>query len=152
MIAFDRDGARFNYRVGAVALREGSVLLQSATNMDFWVLPGGRVELLESAESALSREIYEELGVEPRIDRLVWLNENFFRLHGVAYHELGLYFLVDLPLSVPFDSPFYLSEPTGQLVFRWFPLGDLPAVKPPFLCTALLDLPTAPMHVIQRDL
>ncbi|HEY3062276.1 MAG TPA: NUDIX domain-containing protein [Chloroflexota bacterium] len=152
MIVFDRSGARFNYRVGGVALRAGKVLLQSAENMGFWVLPGGRVEMLESAEIALARELREELAVEARIKRLLWLNENFFPLDGLAYHEIGLYFLVDLPDSVPFDSDFYARDAGVQLVFRWFALDDLPNVEPSFLGGGLRDLPDVPRHVIQRDL
>jgi len=97
VIVLDRNGARFNYRVGGAIYRTGTVLLQTSDDIDFWVVLGGRVEMLESAEEALAREIRKELGVEPRLGRLLWLVENFFPLDGLRFHEIGLYFLVDVP-------------------------------------------------------
>jgi ADP-ribose pyrophosphatase YjhB (NUDIX family) len=150
MILFEQDGARFNLRVAGVAYRDGQVLLQRVEGEDHWFLPGGRVEMLESAEEGLLREIREELGVEPRIERLLWVVENFFPLGGFRYHELGLYFLVQLPADVP-NEEFPGQETHLPLFNRWFPLDALPSIKPSLLCTLLPDPPATAGHVIHRD-
>jgi ADP-ribose pyrophosphatase YjhB (NUDIX family) len=153
VIRFDRDDVRFNFRVAGVAYREGKVLLQRSEGegQDFWFLPGGRVEMLESATECLVREMREELGVETSIGRLLWVVESFFPLEGFRYHEIGLYFLIELPQEVPTFGEFHGHEADQPLFNRWFPLDALPKIKPSFLCTALLDPPATPGHVIQRD-
>lgn len=53
--------------VRAIILNErGEVLLQRRTDMDLWGLPSGSVELDETAFEALSREVFEETGLEVR--------------------------------------------------------------------------------------
>jgi len=71
MITFTAGLWRFTYRVGAIVMREGRVLLTRNVAEDYWFTPGGRVEIGESAHAAIEREIDEELGVRGRIQRLL---------------------------------------------------------------------------------
>jgi ADP-ribose pyrophosphatase YjhB (NUDIX family) len=151
VILLEQAGARFNMRVAGVAYRDGQVLLQRVEGEDHWFLPGGRVEMLESAEEGLMREIREELGCESRVDRLLWVVENFFPMGGFRYHELGLYFLVELPTSLPFGEEFPGHETHLPLFNRWFALDGLPSIKPSFLCATLPDPPATAGHIIHRD-
>ena len=48
-----------------------SVLLIQRRDVPVWVLPGGGIEPLESAEDAAVREILEETGFTVKADRLV---------------------------------------------------------------------------------
>lgn len=96
MIAFEKDGTQFTYRVAAVILDTGRILLHKAEAWDFWALPGGRVEIGETAAEAIRRELYEEMETQVHVGRLLWVVENFFELRS-ANHELGLYFEVFLP-------------------------------------------------------
>ncbi|HZC06679.1 MAG TPA: NUDIX domain-containing protein [Ktedonobacterales bacterium] len=81
MISVPIGAGRFNFRVAGVWLHEGHVLLQGDSREDFWALPGGRVEMMESAEAALLRELREELAMseETRIERLLWVMQSFFQ-------------------------------------------------------------------------
>jgi len=81
MIVFDVGSWRFNYRVGAIIIRDGHVLLMRMGANDFWFVPGGRVEAGETARMALEREVTEELGVTGEVGRLPWANENFFGMN-----------------------------------------------------------------------
>jgi ADP-ribose pyrophosphatase YjhB (NUDIX family) len=151
VIAFDHPSARFNFRVAGVAYAHGRVLLQKVLELSFWFLPGGRVEILESAQDALRREIREELGVEARVGRLLWVAENFFEMAGRQYHELGLYFEIELPSSLYRTDEFAAFEPDVELRMRWFPLDALPAVRPAFLRQALRQPPASTVHVVFHD-
>ena len=153
MITFDRGAARFNYRVAGIALDGDRVLLQRAR--DFWFLPGGRCELLESSEETLRREMCEELGVVAHVERLLWVVETFFRHDGMSYHELGFYFLMHLPHdpALPWgDGPFVGREGVDS-VFRWHYLDRLEQAPlyPNFLWRGLQSLPATPQHIVHKD-
>lgn len=64
----------------------------------YFYLPGGRVRLGETAEDAVVREVREELDITAEIVRPLWLNQAFFTedVDGLDYHELCVYFLMDI--------------------------------------------------------
>jgi len=149
-------GRRFSYRIAAVCIDDGHVLLHRADQENFWSLPGGRAEILETSAITVVREMQEELGVTVSVRRLLWVVENFFTFESLRFHELGLYYLVDLPV----DSPYLKKENAymGQeadaapLFFRWFPLDDLEGVKlvPSYLQSSLRRLPDTIEHVVHE--
>lgn len=157
MISFEVEGRRFQFRAVGVAVHDGRVLLHQAEGDDFWALPGGRVELLESAAAALVREIAEELHVEAEVERLLWVAENFFRYEGQLFHELGFYFLMALPeawIEAHFDDSVVGLEDSGvRLTFRWFDLDALHALPlyPTFLAHGLQALPAGVQHLVHAD-
>lgn len=158
MIRFDEGNQRFNYRIVGVAMQNDAVLLHQVEGDAFWAFPGGRAEMGETAETTLKREMREELGADIEIVRLLWFSENFFTYDARRYHEIALYFLMQLPANSPYlnqPGPFPGIEETPKLIFQWFPcqaevLAALP-VQPSFLQTALLSLPETVTHVIQCD-
>lgn len=159
MLTFPVGTGRFNFRTAGVWIDDGYVLLQGDPSAEFWVLPGGRVEHMEPAEEALRRELWEELalGEETRVERLLWVMQYFFSSPewGGELHELGLYFLVtpgaaDAMRLGDKSREHPCAEPDSELCFRWFRLAELPAVqpiRPTFLNSALLSLPTTPQII-----
>ena len=97
-ISFKVENQKFNYRVCAVILSENQILAMRDERSPYFYLPGGRVKMGETAEQAVIREVWEELSVTPKIDRPLWLNQAFFTedVDGLRYHELCLYFLMDI--------------------------------------------------------
>jgi 8-oxo-dGTP pyrophosphatase MutT (NUDIX family) len=159
MITFEKGNNRFNYRVVGIAVRDNSVLLQQAEGDDFWVFPGGRAEFGEPAEQTLKREMREEISTEVEVVRLLWFVENFFSYAGKTYHEIALYFLMQLPTTCKYlvePGPFEGEDEGTKLIFRWFPrqpklLSSLPLL-PSFLQTAVQKLPDSVEHVIHDEL
>lgn len=95
---FNTTEGKFNLRVGAVITDGTRVLVGKDSRADFYTVIGGRVKFGETAETAVLREIREELGVSAEIDRLYSINEKFFTLDGIRYHEMEFLFLIK-----PFD-------------------------------------------------
>ncbi len=156
MLQIERTDRRFIYRTVGVAVDRDRVLIHRSLEDDFWALPGGRVEMGEAANTALAREMEEELGVHVEVRRLLWIVENFFTYESHACHELGLYFLMALPPDAPLRraaGPVPGDECGLPLIFRWLPFDQLPATKlyPVFLKRRLLAIPDHPQHVVVRS-
>ena len=68
----------------------GQVLLVRRTDDGYWELPGGRVEVGESASAAVVREVAEEAGVAIKVTGLTGVYSD--PGHVLAYpHEGGIY-------------------------------------------------------------
>ena len=57
------DLAQFRIGVNALIFDEGRVLLAHRRDIDWWNLPGGGMELGETVEEAICREVREETGL-----------------------------------------------------------------------------------------
>lgn len=157
MVAFEKAQARFNYRVAGVAIHNGRVLLDRNTRNNYWVLPGGHPDMMESMAVALRREMFEEIGANVEIIRLLWIIENFF-YKDKPVHELSFYFLMEIDPDSPLllsEGPFYGEEHGYQLVYQWQPIEENALMKlplfPGFLTTGLLELPDNPTHIVFDD-
>ncbi len=150
MIWFDTEDGCFTFRVAGVAIVEGRVLLHRSVGLDYWVLPGGRVEMMEQARETLAREMVEETGREFEVRQLLWVVENFFSERGRRFHEIGMYFAMS-PAVVPREWEFVGREGAEELEFRWWPLEELPElpIQPGFLRSGLGALPETAVHVVQ---
>lgn len=119
---FSTEEGLFNYRAGAVILREGRLLAMTEEGIPHWYLPGGRVRLHEAMEQAVLRELREELGVNARVVRPLWLCESFFSLGSGPVHEVAMYFLVepDWAALPGLEGDFSLVDAGGEWhQYRW---------------------------------
>jgi len=165
VITFDTGSLRFVYRVAGIAIDNDRVLLLTMEGLDFWFLPGGRVDFLEPAQEALKREIREELDADIQASRLIWVVESFFNLNEKDWHEIGLYFLVTLPENSPLckseeftgrengSEEFSDGENEIELICKWHHLDDLENInlKPSFLPAALKKIPDNIEHIVHTD-
>ena len=164
VLVFDRGETRFCYRVAAVIADRGRVLIQlveegpESGETPFYCLPAGRFEHGETALECISREMLEELEEDVRVERPLWLVENFFEHVGMTWHEIGLYFLVSLPEGSRFlasDGPHWGVEPEIGIKFplEWHDVEKLDGVRlfPSFLRERLKSLPERMEQVVHRD-
>src|SRR5215468_1771700 len=62
---------QFRVAVSALLFDEHRVLLIHRRDIDWWSLPGGGMELGETVEEAVKREVREETGLEVEVEQLV---------------------------------------------------------------------------------
>ncbi|MGF9697960.1 MULTISPECIES: NUDIX hydrolase [Paenibacillus] len=155
-ISYERNNNKFNFRVAGIVMDAGRVLLHTTEQDDFWNLPGGRVELNETTEAALVREMTEELGIHVEVKRLAFVSEDFFEYDGLKVHEIGFYYVITSPEAHKLYSEIEFKglEDNGKLIFRWFSLEELEQMEvyPVFLKKELSNLHDAKsiQHYIQK--
>lgn len=158
VLSFPVNGTRFNYRVAGAAIVDGHVLVCREDDDDYCMLPGGRVEMGEASDVALTREMAEELVMDVVPGALLFTSESFYGREGDRYHELGFIYEITLPDGVgPGGAqPFLVREDEGHLLqFSWLKLGSAELAKarlmPPWLPGKLSKLSGKSEHVIFHE-
>ena len=151
-ISFKTPEGRFNYRVCGVIIRNGKLLAMQDGVVPYSYLPGGRVQLHETAEDAVLREIREEMNLEARIIRPLWLSQSFFTedTSGERFHEICIYYLLELPGIA--DENFSFMENGRRNRFEWIPFGDLKEkyLYPEFIKDRIWNLPEQLEIVVEK--
>lgn len=152
---FNNDKTVFNYRTCAVIIDEERLLLHKMKDDDFWTLIGGRVQMLESSECAIEREVKEELGESVKINRLLWTVENFFNFNDRDYHEISTIYSINLEKDswvINQTTSFHGLE-GDKLIYKWFNSEELKSlnIKPSFVKEKLTILPNTVNHIIHRE-
>ena len=103
----------------------GRILLQQRMDNEYWALPGGAVEIGESVEQSVKREVLEETGLVVVIKRLVGI-----------YSDPNCYAILSYPsgdvvhyVSIAFECQVTAGEiaiSSESKAVRYFPPSDLP--------------------------
>lgn len=154
---FDVEKTRFQFRVSAVIIEEDHALLAKCDKADYYYSVGGAVKMGETAEEAVVREVFEETGIHYEPDRLLFVQENFFKddvvLQGFAFHEVSLHFLMK-PKGQrrKIEKESFCSA--GAEHMHWIPIQNLSQIKmfPAFYPEKLLNLPESVEHIITDEI
>lgn len=146
-ISFKNGDEKFNYRVCAMIINNNKILAMKDERSPYYYLPGGRVKIRETAEDAVIREVFEELGAKVEIERPLWLNQAFFTedVDKIKYHELCIYFLMNISKSdILFRGEnFEFYENKRKNSFEWLPFERLEKeyFYPTFLKKDIFNIP-----------
>jgi ADP-ribose pyrophosphatase YjhB (NUDIX family) len=128
------------------------------TRTIYHYIPGGRISLMETSGDAVVREFQEELSAKVSIERLLWVNENFFHedYFDEDFHEICFYYLMRMEDDsiLARGACFKIQEREDlSLEFHWHAIEELSGIvlKPAFLQTRILHLSLTPEHFIHRD-
>jgi len=120
----------FKFRAAGLILKNNKVLIVKMDNNDYYCLPGGYVELGETTEEAVKRELKEEFGQEVKIIKYLGMVENYFIKKNLRkIHEIACYFLLDLvdenlllEDKILFEND---NEHIVRLDFKWVDLNEI---------------------------
>lgn len=124
------DGSQLVFRPSAyaVVINNGKVLLSKQYGQ--YGFPGGGVEINETIENAVIREVKEETGLEVNVDEIVCCASNFFQApSGKNWHAILLYYKCSvvggsLTLdNIDEDEIGYIDHP------EWIGLAELGKLK-----------------------
>lgn len=147
-LTFSTEKGRFNYRVGAIIIRNNQILMATNENCDYYYSVGGRVKFDETSEQAVIREVFEETGVKMTVDRLAVIHENFFT-ENEHFHEISFYFYMNVPNNF---EPVCMSFAEGKAKesLEWLDIEKLDEVTayPEFLKALLKENTSEVKHII----
>ena len=135
----------FNYRVCGIIINNNKILVTKDNYSPYYYLPGGRLNLHESANDAIVREMNEELDITISPIRPLWLNESFYieEQNNKRYHEICIYYLVDYSNSnlLARGDKFTKQEGDKTLFFEWIDFSKLKDmyIYPNFIKTEIFN-------------
>jgi len=125
-------------KVAAKALiakgEEVLMVRDSGKDSAMWDLPGGKINVDESIEAGLRREIKEELGIDINVDSLICSEQVLHKGEGVKY----LFITLRATLSNPNSSFDLQPEEIGEI--KWFDKNALNEIKMYENCTRALEI------------
>lgn len=156
---FTRGEFWFRYRVGAIIIEDGCVLMAKNDVDDYYYSIGGGVHMGETSEQAVLREVREETGIDYEIDRMVFVNEGLFHgdgsLSGRECHIIAFYYLMKAKGNKGVESNSSNGTVFGGMpeYLYWIPIAELESMKafPIFFKDKLLKMPEVLEHMISDE-
>ncbi|MHC1787433.1 MAG: NUDIX hydrolase [Christensenellales bacterium] len=155
-VCFLRGKALFRLRAAAILLWEDQVLMVRNALNPYYYSVGGAVQLGETTEAAVRREVWEEVGLRLPILRLAAIHQNFFQeelLGAQAWHELAFYYLMDYR-GEPLPERGSLSMTGSPETLHWLRLStfrEQPAYPLFFADLKRLLLSPSPVQIMSRE-
>lgn len=146
---------KLNIRAAGVIIHNNKVLIHMSINKNHICLPGGRMEVGETSEETIKREIQEELGKEIQIINYMATIENFFKYENKKYHEI--YFLYRIEFAKEedkkIDYTMHNVEGKEYLHYEWIDLDKIDEYNLlPECLKSILKMRKFPVHMINNDL
>lgn len=159
VITIKEDGNRFGTRVAALIYNHDKtkIFLQKQGNNDFYMFPGGRLEIHEDSETAIKRELKEELGIEEDV-KLKYISENFISFSNLHYHEIGFYFITQIDeKKYNYDKDMEYDpkdeENDGKSKFKWIDIKKIDEyeIMPKYMKEKIVSNNDSIEHIVYRE-
>ena len=152
---FTRENHRFRFRTGGIIIKDNKMLFVKSSIGNYYYMIGGAVQLGETTEKCVEREILEEAGLKVQAERLAVVCENFFKgaggvEDGFGCHTIEFYYL----MKIQEDNAAVCKKQTdvGEELI-WIPMEDIPDsdIKPSFIKEYINEIINSDriMHIVQ---
>ncbi len=151
----DCAGGVINLRVGAIILKDGKFLMAGNERSDYLYSVGGRIKFGETAEEAVKREVFEETGVRLEIERLGFVQENYFygdspAKLGKLIYEVSFFYYMKVPEDFePVSMSFTEDGAAEKLV--WADENTQQTLYPAFFRNGLSNPDPGVKHIVTDE-
>lgn len=129
------DEYRLKLRTTGIIIHDNKILIEKYDDKVYF-LPGGTINLYESSEDAIVRELKEELNKDFVIDELVSIKEEFYisKVNGLKNHHINFYYKMKFKNESDIDSVDLgrLENDHGNMIqhhYKWVSISDLENIK-----------------------
>lgn len=124
-IRYKENNYQFHYKTSAIIYNKDKtkILLFKSSNRDFYMLPGGKVNELESSEDALKREVQEETGLEISIIDFKCFSECVVTDKEMTYQQVEAIYEASYNDEINNDE--FNGLEGNWILFKWFNINDL---------------------------
>lgn len=124
-IRYKENNYQFHYRTSAIIYNKDKtkILLFKSSNRDFYMLPGGKVNELESSEDAFKREVKEETGLEISIIDFKCFSECVVTDKEMTYQQVEAIYEASYNDEINNDE--FNGLEGNWILFKWFNINDL---------------------------
>lgn len=153
-ITVDIENYRLNVRAAGLIIHNNKLLVHKDVNSDHYALIGGRIKVGEDSESAVKREIHEELGKKVKIIKYVSTIENFFEMNKIKYHEILFINQVEFVEDEDKKIEYTLNNAEGKenLHYEWIDLDKIEQYELlPKIVKKVIKENEFPVHKIEKN-
>ncbi|HHW4950366.1 TPA: NUDIX hydrolase [Streptococcus suis] len=138
----------FGVRATGLVIQDEKLYLVKSPEGKYYTL-GGAIQLGETTEEAVQREMQEEIGIEVELGPLAFIVENQFTMQEKSYHQIEFLYIVT-PLSNPAPN---LEEGNSVRQCEWVTFAGLEKLdlNPTFLKTELAKWDGQLKHFMNKD-
>ena len=124
-IRYKENNYQFHYRTSAIIYNKDKtkILLFKSSNRDFYMLPGGKVNELESSEDALKREVQEETGLKINIIDFKCFSECVVTDKEMTYQQVEAIYEASYNDEINNDE--FNGLEGNWILFKWFNIKNL---------------------------
>jgi len=143
-----------NVRTVGVLIRNDKILLQREAGGNEYALPGGHVKSDETSQQSLIREYKEETNANIICERLIWVEECFWKWGNKDASTIAFYYLIKLADNS--DIPDNYCEPQKDncnVIIEWVPIENLRnlIVYPKFLVEKAPAISNVTEHFVSYE-
>lgn len=137
----------FGLRASALIIKDNKIFLTKDNNNHYYTI-GGASLVGEDTRETVSRETFEEVGIEVKVGDLAFIVENQFKISDHFYHNIEFHYFVT-PLS---DSKLKMNENGIEQSCEWVSLNQIANINlvPEFLKTELIKWSGYIIHIVNK--
>ena len=146
---------KLNIRAACLINHNNKILFHKNINSDHYCIIGGRIEIGESSEETIKREMMEELKKEIEITGYAGTIENFFIMDGEKYHEIMFIYRAEFKNDddKKIETDLKNCEGNDYLQYEWINIDKIEEVSiKPRAIKEIIKNGKVPVHVINADL